>query len=467
MEVGAVDFFEVTVRQISLTRECGKFISDFKHRLKLITHTHRISSGNFRIFSGGFSFERFQGSIFLVTPIPPSFRALLESFVTAALDAVNPSAAALNQAKRIGSKLRVGRKIFDLRRFDEVRLVAVGKAAVPLAGAVIPLIQDKLSRGVVVTKKGFTTRTDPVREYFTKNKIILMEGSHPEPDESSLRCGKAIAAAVANCSGKTLLLCCISGGASSLAILPKLGITLKSYRRVNSLLLASGADIVSVNGVRKALDELKGGGLARLAAPAQIASLIISDVIGDPIPVIASGLTDAPGVQNFIVANNTLACQAVARAARKAGFKPVIITTGLKGEARKAGAQIAQEITRAPSKSCHIYGGETTVTLGKKSGFGGRNQELVLAAAIELGKSSTSAQIALASFGTDGIDGRSPAAGAFCTGETIAKAKSLKLSPRKLLREHNSHVFFKKLDQLIVTGQTGTNVADVVVAVKD
>lgn len=397
-------------------------------------------------------------------------RALFESFLKAALVSVCPRQAIAKHVSRRGNQLRIGRRSYDLGQFAEVRLVAVGKAAVPMAAALIPLVRDQLSRGVIVTKKGYFKKSSMPHEraepakFDTRIKVI--ESSHPTPDASSVRAGRAIAEVVANASEKTLLLCCISGGASSLMILPKPGITLASYRHVNQLLLASGADIVTLNGVRKALDRLKGGGLAQMAQPAQILSLIISDVIGDPIGIIGSGPTHHPGVYHFLVGNNALACRAVADAARKAGFKPQIITTKLRAQARDAGAQIARDISKAPAKSVHIYGGETTVTLGGKSGKGGRNQELVLAAAIEFSKMKTGEKTALLSFGTDGIDGDSPAAGAFCTGETLARSKSLGLSALQYLREHNSHPYFKALGDLMITGQTGTNVADVTVALR-
>jgi len=397
-------------------------------------------------------------------------RPVFEELVESALRAVCPVEAILSHVRRRGSKLRVDREIFDLARFDEIRLIAVGKAAVPMAATLIPMIGDKLSKGVIVTKKGYFKKPAVVSGKTISVKfdqrMTVIESGHPLPDRNSLRAGRAIADTAANCSRETLVLCCISGGASALAILPKPGISLASYRDVNKILLASGADIMTVNGIRKALDRIKGGGLAQMAQPAQVVSLIISDVMGDPIPIIASGPTHHPRARNFLIANNAQACRAAAIYARKSGFKTRIVTTELRGEAKKAGAQIAQDIAAAPPKTCLIYGGESTVTLKGKTGKGGRNQELVLAAAIALSKSGGHPQIALVSFGTDGIDGMSNAAGAFCTPETVAHGKSKGLSAQKLLREHNSHIFFKAIGQLITTGQTGTNVADVVVAVK-
>jgi hydroxypyruvate reductase len=227
--------------------------------------------------------------------------------------------------------------------------------------------------------------------------------------------------------------------------------------------------------VRSRLDRLKAGGLVRLAQPAQVIGLILSDVIGDPLDVIASGMTHEPHAYNTLVGNNTQACEAAATAARALGYEPTIVTTQMRGEARERGTEIAQSLRsdnppaisnlQSPiSKQAFVYGGETTVTI-RGEGKGGRNQELALAAAITLDH-STNQPIAVIALGTDGTDGPTDAAGAIATSETVARAIQLNLTPQDFLARNDSYHFFEQLGDLIVTGPTGTNVADVVIALR-
>jgi hydroxypyruvate reductase len=225
--------------------------------------------------------------------------------------------------------------------------------------------------------------------------------------------------------------------------------------------------------VRSRLDRLKGGGLARLAAPARVIGLILSDVVGDPLEVIASGLTNDPRAQNVLVGNNTQACEAAADAARGLGYHARIVTTQLRGEARERGAEIAREIVSSPPGAppgngvCLVYGGETTVTL-RGDGMGGRNQELALAAAIALAALDPQAQTGalVASVGTDGTDGPTDAAGAVAFPDTLDRARARGLDAGDFLARNDSYRFFAALGDLAMTGPTGTNVADVVVAMR-
>jgi hydroxypyruvate reductase len=308
-----------------------------------------------------------------------------------------------------------------------------------------------------------------------------------------------------------LLFCLISGGGSALMTLPVEGVTLEDLQTLTRLLLACGADIGEINTLRKHLDRIKGGGLARLAAPARIVTLILSDVIGSPLEVIASGPTVAdsttfanalsilakyrimervperilsvlrrgaageiaetlkPGdplltrVSDQIVASNPQAAEQALAQARQEGFHTLLLTTFLQGEAAQVGtvlASILRQIDASghplPRPACIIAGGETTVTLHGK-GLGGRNQELALGAAFLL---SGLPQVVLVTLGTDGEDGPTNAAGASVTGETLRRARAFGLDPLDSLRENDSYHYFEALGDLVITGPTGTNVND-------
>jgi hydroxypyruvate reductase len=444
--------------------------------------------------------------------------------IEAALRAADPKEAIRRHVRREGESLFIDDVRYDLRG-KEVRLVAVGKASAPMASAMIEWLNDKISRGVVVTKyehldKSSSLRFEDVPRRTTKDdrshvlslsSVVYHEAAHPVPDENSLLAGELVCDLLKDCNDNTLVVACVSGGASALMISPREGISLKTMQAINDALLKSGADIHEINSVRLRLERLKGGGLVRLAQPAQVIGLILSDVIGDPLDIIASGLTNDARARNILVGNNAQSCAAVAEAARKLGYDARIVTTNLRGEAREAAKRIVTDLmnvsienrkegevetqlnspTRPFSRSsplplCLIYGGETTVTI-RGEGKGGRNQELALAAAIQLGevrrpkpKQSTksedgdsvdednldSAQFCVVALGTDGTDGPTDAAGAVATSDTLARAAQIGLNAEDFLSRNDSYHFFRALGDLIITGQTGTNVADVVIAIR-
>ena len=306
-----------------------------------------------------------------------------------------------------------------------------------------------------------------------------------------------------------VLLCLISGGASSLMTLPGGDVTLDDVRTVTSLLLRSGATIAELNCVRKHLDRLKGGRLAAVAFPARVVALILSDVVGDSIETIASGPTvpdsttssDAirvlqdrgvwalvpdsvqahlespesespkPGDLRFahalsrIIGSNATAAEAACEHASSLGYHARIATTRMTGEARDVGRAIAraarEEYERTGAPIALVYAGETTVTV-TGDGIGGRNQELALGAAIELDGTSG---IAVASLGTDGIDGPTDAAGAVADGATLRRAGALGLDAPATLVRNDSYRYWSALGHLVITGPTGTNVMDIVVAI--
>lgn len=407
------------------------------------------------------------------------------------LQAVDPAQAVQRHVTLHGAVLRVDSREYDLTDKD-IRLIAVGKAAVPMAQAVQDLLGARIGRGVVVTKYGHAgSQESKVTSQkwlmvnsqwsMTNDQWSIIEAAHPIPDENSLRAGELICEVLRDCTENTRVIVCVSGGASALVVAPQPGISLKTLQAINDALLRSGADIREMNAVRSRLDRLKAGGLVRMAKPAQVIGLILSDVIGDPLEVIASGITNEPGAHNVLVGNNTQACQAAVTALEAQGYRARIVTTEMRGEARERGADIAQAIFNEPSGTALVYGGETTVTI-RGNGKGGRCQELALAFAMgqtaypEPAEGSnvkrqtsglrTEHSALILALGTDGTDGPTDAAGAIADGTTIARAAALGLDAQTYLEDNDSYAFFAALDDHIKIGPTGTNVADVVVAVR-
>jgi glycerate 2-kinase len=287
---------------------------------------------------------------------------------------------------------------------------------------------------------------------------LQIQAGHPLPTAGSLTAGQAARQLVASSTAATVLLICVSGGATALICDPLPGISLSTLQALYQALLASGAEIQEMNVVRSSLDRLKAGGLVKLAQPAQVLGLVLSDVVGDSISTIGSGLT--LNAHNVLVGNNAQACQGAAAYLTAQGYQ-VMISSTMQGEAKMVGAKMARAIQKTPPGTALIYGGETTVTLPPVgSGLGGRNQELVLAAALEL----TESPCLLGAIGTDGIDGCSPAAGAIADQYTVQRAGDLGLVATEYLQRHDSYHFFAALGDSIFTGPTGTNVADLAIA---
>ena len=394
---------------------------------------------------------------------------------------------------------------YNFDTYKNIVVIGAGKAGAAMAATLENIPGIRLDDGLVVVKDGHTL---PLK------KIRLLEAAHPVPDERSIRAGKEVLSFVEKYrSPDTLFIFLLSGGASSLLVAPAPGITLKDKQKVTSLLLASGATIHEINAVRKHLSQIKGGWLARHLYPATTISLIISDVVGDRLDVIGSGPTaadssswaecytilnsynlweklpesvqqrilqglkgvipDTPfpdeecfnNVSHHIIASNRQALLAAAQAASSLGYSSLILSSSIEGETKdiaRVHASIAREIVTgghplAPP-CCIISGGETTVSLGESSGLGGRNQEFALAAALEIAGLKN---LLILSVGTDGTDGPTDAAGAMVTGSTVDNARKLDLDARKFLQEHNAYNFFKRTNELIITGPTLTNVMDI------
>jgi len=327
--------------------------------------------------------------------------------------------------------------------------------------------------------------------------VTLLEAGHPLPDANSVRGAEAITEIARRAGAHDLVLCLLSGGGSALLTLPVVEMSLEDIQALTDDLLRSGATIQELNTVRKHLSQIAGGHLARLAAPAVLVTLVLSDVIGDPLDVIASGPTvpdpttvaeaqavlarrgvgrslplretPKPGdpafarVEHVIIGSNRLAALAALERARALGYRSLLLGTYLEGEAREVGrvaAALAKGVLAHGDPlgppACLVWGGETTVTV-RGTGRGGRNQELALGAALALDGWQGVLVMALA---TDGSDGPTDAAGAIATGETLARARALGLDPHAALAENDSYTFFAALDDLLRTGPTGTNVND-------
>jgi glycerate 2-kinase len=430
----------------------------------------------------------------------------------AALRAVEPGEAVRLHVQRRGDHLAVAGRDCDLAAFERIWLVGAGKAAAAMVAALVDILGDRLSAGLAVTKYGHACPgTDTRSGQYRAGPVEIVEAGHPLPDEAGVAAARRMAYLLGGGTGRDLVLAVISGGGSALLALPAAGIGLTDLQATTDLLLHCGATILELNAVRKHLSQVKGGGLARLAAPNRLVSLILSDVVGDPLDAIASGPTapdsttfadawavleryglvgqvpppvrerlqtglrgDLPetpkpgdplfnGVQNVIVGSNRLAAEAAVEEARARGLNALILSTFVEGEARQVGrvaAALAKELVghdRPVSRpACLVWGGETTVTVCG-AGRGGRNQELALAAALAM---DGLPDVLLVALGTDGTDGPTDAAGAVITGETLARARALGLEPAAHLADNDAYPFFEALGDLIHTGPTGTNVND-------
>ena len=390
---------------------------------------------------------------------------------------------------------------YDLTDKD-IRCICIGKASAPMAKSIDTLIGSQISQGLVITKYSH------LGDLKLPANWECIESAHPIPDKFSLYAGDSIGKLLVDCTDRTIIITCISGGASSLAVAPSPwrtliellanpstfeikketqqliqdvissqlidiskikideNISLTILQSIGLALLRSGLPIDKINAVRSRIDQLKGGGLVNRVTKGKVIGLILSDVIGDPISSIASGLTNHSNADNFLIGNNRQACEAIEQAAKTMGYRTHIVTTELDGEAWIKGTEIAREIITRPSKTVLIYGGETTVTLPEDfKGKGGRNQELGLAAAIELAIYNVPAWVT--TLATDGTDGPTDAAGVTVNEMTVNRALKLGLDAQSALDEHNSYPFFDRLGDLHRIGATGTNVADITIAIMD
>jgi glycerate 2-kinase len=450
---------------------------------------------------------RYQFGQRLLQGRPSDLRAQREQVLpvlSAALEAVDPYGAVERDLPREDEQLLVGERRYDLTGLRRLFVVGAGKAGAPMVRAVEAVLGDRISAGLVNVKRG---HVEPTRI------VQLQEAGHPIPDEAGVEGTRRIVELAQAAGPDDLVICLISGGGSALLQLPSEGISLADTQQLTQALLRAGATINELNTVRKHLSQVTGGGLARLAQPARVLSLILSDVVGNPLDVIASGPTvpdsstfaeaiaileryavwaDLPdsirerleagrrgqlaetpkpgdplfqNVHNVVVASNERAAQAALRVAQAQGFRALLLSTYVEGEAREIGkvfAALAREVSASgqplPRPCCLVAGGETTVTV-RGQGSGGRNQELALGAALKLAGLPDVLVVALA---TDGNDGPTDAAGAVADGTTLERAKALGLDPHAALAENDTYRFFDRLGDLLLTGPTNTNVNDLV-----
>jgi glycerate 2-kinase len=423
----------------------------------------------------------------------------------AALESVDPHTAVLENFNFNNATLHVNQKEYDIDSYERVFLVGAGKAGQPMAEAVSEVLGPWLLMGKVIVKEGYRSKS-----HIPKN-IEIIEAGHPIPDQRGINGTHEIIELLEGTTQDDLVICVISGGASALLVSPVVGVSLNDLQDLTYELLASGATINEINTLRKHLERAKGGQIARYASPAKIISLILSDVVGDPLEVIGSGPTvpdptnyseslsilerleirdkipgsirdhlregkvgkfpETPkpgdpifqGANNIIIGSNRTAAQAAFQQAEKESFNSIILTNFLQGEAHQVGQflgtiirQLAEQNEPISRPACIIVGGETTVTL-LGDGQGGRNQELALGAVKELAGLEN---VALMTLATDGGDGVTDAAGAVVTGSTFDTAFSLSLDPLSYLERNDSYNFFDPLGDLIITGPTMTNVND-------
>ncbi|MEM2841657.1 MAG: glycerate kinase [Candidatus Bathyarchaeia archaeon] len=416
-----------------------------------------------------------------------------------ALESVNSYKATMRMVNIDDDTLFVDGTKYDLAKVNRIFVVGAGKATYPIARALEEILDDRLSGGLIIVKRGDGRRL---------NRIQVVEASHPLPDEAGFEGAKKIVKIVEGAQFRDLVFCAVTGGASALMPLPAGDISLEDKRVVTDLLLKSGAKIDEINAVRNHISKIKGGRLAHYIHPAKIINLIVIDEVAgkawgptvpdqttfqdafktlkkyglwDKVPetvrrYIERGLQDPKletpktkdfeglKVQNVILADNELLCKAAEQKARDLGFKPMILSTVLEGESREVGsvlATIGKEVVmkgRPLKPPCIlIAGGESTVKVEGESGLGGPSQELVLGASLKI---SGYGRIVVASIDTDGTDGPTDVAGGIADGYTVGRAEVEGIDIFESLVRHNSYEVLRKLQDAIITGPTETNVMD-------
>lgn len=426
--------------------------------------------------------------------------------LASAINSVDPYDSTRRHIRLEEKFLHIGKHTVDLDQLNDIYLVGAGKAGVPMAQALVDCIGDRITSGVIIVKEGHKVGWNPG----SKSRVQILEASHPLPDQRGVKATAKLVAILDAVCERDLVIVVISGGGSALLLQPVSGVSLEDMRSMTGQLLATGATIQEINVLRKHLDAVKGGQLSRDTYPGRSFSLILSDVIGDPLDMIASGPTvpdpstfiealailrkfkleekipqtilrhlqkgtsnpaletPKPGdaifnrVENILIGSNRQSCEAAKSAAEKEGFEAIVLTHEMIGEARITGHWFVEKGREILSKQvfhrplCLIAGGETTVTLSG-SGLGGRNQEFALATVALMKELSGSLLITLA---TDGGDGPTDAAGAVVTDNTWLRSLDMGLHPETYLANNDSYHYFQLLGDLIKTGPTQTNFND-------
>lgn len=431
--------------------------------------------------------------------------AVVQRILNAALSAVSPYDAVRTKLTLTNNLMMIDDVEVDLDSIARVFVVGAGKATFPMAHAVFDVLGDKIHQGLIIVKD----------DYFDAGvnlgSIEICEASHPLPDERGVKATRRMLTMLEDVEENDLVLFLISGGGSALLTDPVEGISLDEMREMTEVMLASGATINEVNTLRKRLDRVKGGGIAEAVNRGQLMTLILSDVVGDPLDAIASGPTvadsssfedvreilekyeltpmlpdsvldqffkglsgevdDTPFADNKIfeknsvhlVGNLKIAASAAKEQAIKEGFNANIASTSYQGEARTAGERFVTVMREMSDRgiplarpACLIFGGETTVTL-RGNGKGGRNQEMALSAVKGLSGLKNCMLVTLA---TDGGDGPTDAAGAVVVPETLERGEALGMDVSEFLANNDAYHYFDALGDLLKPGPTQTNVND-------
>jgi len=445
---------------------------------------------------------RFDNSILRTNP---QARQQIVTVLEAALTAVDPTACVTAALQVDGQTMIVNDRKYDLARYKRVFVIGAGKAGAPMAAAVEEALGDHIDGGLVVVKSGHGGPTQ---------FVDIVEASHPVPDAAGVLAGNQVLELAESAGVDDLVIALLSGGGSALLVAPAADITLSDMQEMTGALLTCGATINEINCLRKHCSAVKGGQLARAAYPATLISLALSDVVGSPLDVIASGPTvpdsstwqdawaiveqysladklpqhvverlqaglagviaDTPKPNDpafseavtVVVGDNLVAAQAASAQAKALGYNTLLLSTYVEGEAAqvaKLAVALAKEVKSSgqpiATPACLILGGETTVQLGDSPGKGGRNQELALAAALEL---DDVAGVTIVSLATDGTDGPTDSAGGIVDGGTLARGHEQGLDAADHLRRHDAYPFLQATNDLLVTGPTQTNVNDLI-----
>lgn len=424
-----------------------------------------------------------------------------------AINAVDPQACIYHNVRKEDQRLIIQNRTYNISDYGHVYAIAFGKASISMSMAIESIMGTSLSGGIAITKQGAAE---------SLSIMDVFETGHPTPDAGSINAGRMIYEFLDKTGPEDLIIFLISGGGSSLVTYPRKGISVTDITKITVSLMRAGATINELNTVRKHLCLIKGGGLAKIVYPSESVSLILSDVVGDPLDVIASGPTVpdtstfadfseivrrynivlSPAVEGlledglegvieetpkfgdkvfekastYLIGTNALALAEAKNRAGKLGYNTMLLTSSVVGEAKEI-ARVFAAIAREerlreeplPLPACILAGGETTVTIRGK-GIGGRCQEMALAFGIEV---SGLENVLLLAAGTDGNDGPTESAGAFGDGYTVQRGLDLQLDPYGELSDNNSYMYFKNTGDLIVTGPTGTNVMDIYIILVD
>jgi glycerate 2-kinase len=433
--------------------------------------------------------------------LPASARGAAVAIWRAALTAGDVAPLLQRHLHLDGHRLSAGPLTLDLDGVRRVLVLGAGKAGAAMARSVEAMLGSRVSEGFIVVKDGYR---------LPAARIEIAEAGHPVPDSRGVAASARLLALAGAATADDLVLFLVSGGGSALTPAPAPPVTLEEKQAVTRLLLAAGATINELNAVRKHLSRFKGGLLARAAAPATVLTLALSDVIGDPLDVIASGPT-APDsttyaealavlerrgvvdrtagsvrerlragargeipetpkrgdpvfehVTNLVIGNNTLVVDAAAAEAARLGYRPHVLTRSLQGEARDVARELLGRARAMPGPACLIAGGETTVTV-RGSGRGGRCQEFALAAALQL---EAAEDLVVLAAGTDGTDGPTNAAGGLVDAGTAARGRAAGLDAARMLADNDAHALLTASGDCVVTGPTNTNLLDLYLIIR-